>query len=80
MKDSAKFIPLGWGKERRGSASKIARNVPTSISGRNVSTARRASGGPSILDSPKIIGATPGMIFHSCLLRHVFETAKADAN
>lgn len=61
MEESANFIPLGPGRgsERMGSTSTSARDRPTSIS------VRRASTGHSILDGPKIVGATPGRLSHS---------------
>jgi hypothetical protein len=62
MEEAANYIPLGvdrgFGRERRGSTS----NVPTSIS------KRRLSVGDSILDRPKVIGATPGKLSHFCIL------------
>ncbi len=62
MEEAANYIPLGvdrgFGREWRGTNS----NVPTSIS------KRRASVGDSILDRPKVIGATPGMLSHFYIL------------
>ncbi|KAH8748544.1 hypothetical protein F5882DRAFT_386956 [Hyaloscypha sp. PMI_1271] len=75
MEEPANFIPLGVGRgsERRGSTSTSAKDRPTSISAR-----------PSILDRPKIIGATPAerkVIAREYRLaaRRVKKKAKADA-
>ncbi|PMD59808.1 uncharacterized protein K444DRAFT_400753 [Hyaloscypha bicolor E] len=75
MEEPANFIPLGLGRgsERRASTSTSAKDRPTSISAR-----------PSILDGPKIIGATPAerkVIAREYRLaaRRVKKKAKADA-